>query len=88
MDSFIEEFKLFKHNFTQELKKNRMKMKRLEDNVKVKEQQRKHKQASRKRRREENTELVKDQQRKQAEAYIKKRREQDYEEVRPAKKAS
>ena len=82
MHSFIEEFKLYKHNYTQELRKRRMKKEHLEDTDKIKKQQRNWAQDSRKRRREENSDQIKAQQRHHAENSRKKRRDENNEKVK------
>ena len=86
MDSFIEEFKVFKQKYTQELKRNRIKKRRLEDNDKVSEQERKHNRASRKRRREENSDQLKAQQRHHTKASMEKKRKLDNEKVKDQKR--
>ena len=86
INSFKEQFKLFKESYRKEERRQRMEAyrikKRLENNEKVKEQQRKHQDASMAKKRVEDNENVKEQLRKKQDACRNKKRSEDNEKLK------
>ena len=82
IDSFKNQFQVYKKDYTAKVKQMNYLSKREQDNEKYKEDQRKRKEMSRIKQRQEDNEKVKEQQRKHQEASRIKQREEDNDKVK------